>query len=302
VSTILKALRKLEREKESQQAVSPLPVFSPPASAMGGLAAWFLKPWVRWSLVGFVIVALGGTAWHFYQKSQSYAPRSAGVSVAGNRHLPRRAAASRNQPPSSHNPAVAKAETARPGGSPHSDQQLASQQPAAHQAPPREIGTDAHRPPAVASPVSQPSRPAPVREEHGIQSPLPATVAPGPSSRDIQRPTPQSALDRKVPAASGERRNAEAASAGASRQTASASKPKAPSDTYKNTPLLTDGRLKVHAIAWSPKPAERMAVINSRVIYEGDSVDDFTILAIRPDDVVVREKGQGVWRVEFGRP
>jgi hypothetical protein len=58
----------------------------------------------------------------------------------------------------------------------------------------------------------------------------------------------------------------------------------------------------VHAIAWSPTPADRVAVINSHVIYEGDSVEDFVVIAIRPDDVVVREKGRAVWRVEFGRP
>lgn len=76
----------------------------------------------------------------------------------------------------------------------------------------------------------------------------------------------------------------------------------APSDAYENTPPLTDGRLKVHAIAWSPKVEERMAVVNNRVIYEGDSVDGFVVVAIRPDDVVVREKERGLWKVVFGKP
>ena len=81
-----------------------------------------------------------------------------------------------------------------------------------------------------------------------------------------------------------------------------APKENSPADVYSNTPLLTDGRLRVHAIAWAPQPAERMAVINSHILHEGDSVDDFAVMVIRPDDVVVREKGKGVWRVEFGRP
>jgi hypothetical protein len=38
------------------------------------------------------------------------------------------------------------------------------------------------------------------------------------------------------------------------------------------------------------------------VIYEGDSVDNFVVVAIRPDDVVVREKDKGLWKVVFGRP
>ena len=75
-----------------------------------------------------------------------------------------------------------------------------------------------------------------------------------------------------------------------------------PSDTYAETPALIDGRLKVHAIAWSPMVEERMAVVNNRVVYEGDSVDSFVVVAIRPDDVVVREKDKGLWKVAFGRP
>ena len=95
----------------------------------------------------------------------------------------------------------------------------------------------------------------------------------------------------------------EAAPAAGSRDEAeSGSNSQPPVDDYEKTPLLTDGRLRVHAIAWSPRTTERMAVINSRILHEGDSVEDFVIVVIRPDDVVVREKEKGVWRVEFGRP
>ena len=60
--------------------------------------------------------------------------------------------------------------------------------------------------------------------------------------------------------------------------------------------------MKVYAIAWSPKAQDRVAVMNSRVLYEGDVVDGFIVVAIRPEDVVVREKDNGLWRVIFGRP
>ena len=65
---------------------------------------------------------------------------------------------------------------------------------------------------------------------------------------------------------------------------------------------MTDGRLKVQAIACSATVENRMAVINSRVVHEGDSVDGFGVVAIRPDDVVVRDKAKGLFRVVFGRP
>jgi hypothetical protein len=72
-------------------------------------------------------------------------------------------------------------------------------------------------------------------------------------------------------------------------------------DPHRNAPLLTDGRLKVQALAWSPVDEDRMAVINTRIVHEGDKVDDFVVLAIRADDVVVMEKGV-VYRAVFGRP
>jgi hypothetical protein len=64
---------------------------------------------------------------------------------------------------------------------------------------------------------------------------------------------------------------------------------------------LTDGRLKVQALAWSPKAEDRMAVINTRIVHEGDKVNGFTVLAIGSDDVIVRDKDIK-FRVTFGRP
>ncbi len=64
---------------------------------------------------------------------------------------------------------------------------------------------------------------------------------------------------------------------------------------------LADGSLKVQAIAWSPITDERMAVINSKIVREGNSVDDYTIVTIGQNEVVVRKGGQ-MWRAEFGRP
>jgi cytoskeletal protein RodZ len=77
---------------------------------------------------------------------------------------------------------------------------------------------------------------------------------------------------------------------------------KSSSDSFENVPVLTDGKLKVHAIVWSSVQEDRMAVVNSQIIHEGDSVDGHTVVAIRPDDVVVRRDGGGRFRVVFGRP
>lgn len=71
--------------------------------------------------------------------------------------------------------------------------------------------------------------------------------------------------------------------------------------TYANADRLMDNRLKIQAIAWSPVPDERMAVINSRIVREGGSVEGFSVIAIRSDDVIVKEKGQ-LYKVVFGSP
>jgi hypothetical protein len=302
VSTILKALKKLEREKDYLQATRPMPVVSHPRPAMGGLSTWFLKPWVRWGAVGLTIVALGGTSWYFYRQSRSYAPRSGAVSAAGNQHPSRQVPESSKKPSSAYIPPVAKVAPTLPDRSPHAVQRMAKQPPASPQIHPGEMEAHARlRHPGEPS-LTQPNTPAPVREERRVQRSPFTEAAPGPPGRVIQRPTSQESPIKEMPLSPEVRQKVKAVSANVPLQPDTASKVKTPSEAYKNTPLLTDWRLRVHAIAWSPQPADRMAVINNRVIYEGDSVEGFTVVAIRPDDVVVREKGSTVWRVEFGRP
>jgi hypothetical protein len=75
-----------------------------------------------------------------------------------------------------------------------------------------------------------------------------------------------------------------------------------PSDAYNSLSPLTDGRLKIQAIVWSDLHEDRMAVINTQIVYEGDSVAGFAVVAIRSDDVVVRGEGGAMHRVLFGRP
>jgi hypothetical protein len=78
-------------------------------------------------------------------------------------------------------------------------------------------------------------------------------------------------------------------------------KPQQPGAAYAKAQTLRDGRLRIQALVWSSSAADRMAVINSHIVHEGEKVDGFTILSIREDDVVVEEKGTQ-YRVPFGRP
>jgi hypothetical protein len=267
VSTILKALAKLEREKEAIRVAGPIPVISNNGPDRGGAAGWFLKPRLIWGLVGVIIIALGGTAWHFYRQYRAYAPRLAERSDT------------KGQPPSTMRSAAARDQAASPT-IPH----IAKQEPRQQERP---------------SPRDQmPEPPPPPQKKIVDRQPTPPETSAGNLKNKVPLAAPESIPEAKSPVAAKKSKKVEALPA----QPDADSKNIAPADVYENTPMLTGGRLRIHAIAWSPQPAERMAVINSRVIHEGDSVEDFTVVVIRPDDVVVREKGKGVWRVEFGRP
>jgi hypothetical protein len=52
-------------------------------------------------------------------------------------------------------------------------------------------------------------------------------------------------------------------------------------------------------LAWSDDAARRMAVINGRIVHEGESVDGYQVVKIRAEDVIVKEGGKS-WSLEFG--
>ena len=73
--------------------------------------------------------------------------------------------------------------------------------------------------------------------------------------------------------------------------------------TRKKKPLPMD-RLegvgfKIQAISWGETPQERLAVINNKVLREGDSLDVYQISQINPDDIVLR-RGDKEYQLDFG--
>ena len=67
----------------------------------------------------------------------------------------------------------------------------------------------------------------------------------------------------------------------------------------RSYPRLDNAKLKLQAIAWSNVAAERIAVINDRIVREGESVEGYSINQIRQEDVVVND-GARSWQLEFG--
>ena len=82
----------------------------------------------------------------------------------------------------------------------------------------------------------------------------------------------------------------------ASRKPVVAERKKPQARTYAR---LTDSKLKLQALAWSSDASRRMAVINGRIVREGESTDGYQINQIRKEDVVVSD-GRQSWSLEFG--
>ena len=79
-----------------------------------------------------------------------------------------------------------------------------------------------------------------------------------------------------------------------SQPAAKAQKP-SPAKTYAK---LNDSKIKLQALAWSSDAARRIAVINGRIVREGESMDGYQISQIRQEDVVVSD-GRQSWSLEF---
>ena len=55
---------------------------------------------------------------------------------------------------------------------------------------------------------------------------------------------------------------------------------------------LKDGILSIQAISWAKNPSDRIAVINTKIVGEGESVQGYGILEIGKDEVIVRLSDQ----------
>jgi hypothetical protein len=129
------------------------------------------------------------------------------------------------------------------------------------------------------------------RKQNAASMPAVSSQHP-PGAPTDQKPTPQPAAREKF-------RPSKKSIAG---KRAAASKPAVAAGKTEKTPTyakLADSSLKLQALAWSSDAARRMAVINGRIVREGESMDGYQINQIRQEDVVVSD-GRQSWRLEFG--
>jgi type II secretory pathway component PulC len=85
----------------------------------------------------------------------------------------------------------------------------------------------------------------------------------------------------------------EAPEAATSRQAA------ADADPFANVARLeANSPIKLQAISWAQDKDQSITVINNTILHEGDSVEGYTVVKIRPDDVILRRSGR-MWRATF---
>jgi hypothetical protein len=63
-------------------------------------------------------------------------------------------------------------------------------------------------------------------------------------------------------------------------------------------PKLNDPDMKLQAVTWSRTPQKRIAVINNRILREGEVVSGYLINSINQDDVVLSREG-AKWKLLF---
>ena len=62
---------------------------------------------------------------------------------------------------------------------------------------------------------------------------------------------------------------------------------------------LQKADMVLQAIAWAPEPTKRIAVINGSIVKEGETIEGFTLMRIRKDDIVLND-GRKTWQLDFG--
>jgi len=72
-------------------------------------------------------------------------------------------------------------------------------------------------------------------------------------------------------------------------------------DAYADAEPLARGTLQLQAISWSDNPGARITVIDGRILREGHSVEGYTVIQIRPEDIILGKEGKR-WKLGYSRP
>jgi len=259
LSSILKALKKIEESAPPEEVLNPAQALNPrTVFGQRHRGRWLTSKIIYMGLAAVVVLA-------------------AGILIQG--------WMSGEADPRSGKPVTAAADSA-PDGADAFRAKLPDRKTAAPSPP-----AAAPLPPGQAASVAAPAPvPADASKATAGQKPAPPARTAKPAARALPKEAPD--------APSAERPSASAQRAAPARETPPPNRPPATRTPEDNLGRLDDSKLKVMAIAWHGVATRRIAVINGHVVKEGETVDGYTITRIRKDDVIVND-GSRSWRVEF---
>lgn len=70
-------------------------------------------------------------------------------------------------------------------------------------------------------------------------------------------------------------------------------------DLYASAEVLPKDTLQLQAISWSDIPGDRITIITGQILREGQAIEGYSVIEIRPDDVIVEKAGER-WKLVYG--
>ena len=161
-------------------------------------------------------------------------------------------------------------------------------------------------PGTTSKPAEKTATAVPISENRRVRKATSATTRPKASQTPINRrsvPTDPAASEAPVSARAPvvkKQKSAQPPAVSAPQQNVSRSPSSVFTRSEENSspPKFTDSNYTLQAIAWSKNPKERLAIINGKILREGQSIEDITVSQIRENEVILL-KNSGRWKLSF---
>lgn len=269
MSSILKALKKIDESSPPADSGQPWPQ---PGEARDAITKsikkrWFIRRMTTYVLVAACVISL---AVLLYLRQADKTPHHQAAAIRTE---------AKTEQGQIHR---AKIEKTAPGS--RSPEATMEKQPP----PPRTTA------PQRIKPAPKPTAPAVRRSPKALAATTPPETAKPTRSRKPLPKKSKKAATKIVPPAGDTNARKSARKKAVSKPTTASR-----SDQSPQYSRLQNKDLKLQAIAWAPEPAKRIAVINGSIVREGETIEGFTLMRIRKDDIVLND-GRKTWQLEFG--
>ena len=278
MSSILKALKRIEGQSPPPKSFPALPDSADAKQAVNSNAG---RRWLRrrFITVGLVLLVIVGIAVIVFQQRHFLTSKIFPAGSPATEQKKNNAAVEKSKIFRAKIPSTIVKQAPRRSEPPRPARQQTKSLTARQKTQKFKTNTNTSRSRATAGQSTSQTRPAP--SSKGLQNRAAGnTLTPQQSSRQKLTPSKNSIAGKRT----------------ASRKPAAAAPKNRETRTYAK---LNDSKIKLQALAWSSDAARRMAVINGRIVREGESMDGYQINQIRQEDVVVSD-GRQSWSLEFG--